>query len=99
MGQHLSEMLRCCTQFLRPSYEVVVDEMMRRVLRMCGWPLNVLNSGFGSLSEKVYYGNLPCCQKAVEDIMLIANKNNGSGNVNDCFVKSSSCAMPLSLLA
>ncbi|TMU17803.1 hypothetical protein E0L35_21110 [Halomonas sp. ATBC28] len=81
------------------NYEVVVDEMMRRVLRMCGWPLNVLNSGFGSLSEKVYYGNLPCCQKAVKDIMFIANKNNESCNIHSNFVKSSSCAMPLSLLA
>ncbi|WP_430886829.1 acyl-homoserine-lactone synthase [Halomonas llamarensis] len=81
------------------SYEVVVDEMMVRILRMCGWPLNVLNTGTGSLSEKVYYGNLPCCSKALEKIMFIANKHNKNCDAHSYSLKSSSCVEPLSSLA
>jgi len=56
------------------DYEVVVDAMMARILRMSGWPLRVLSSGVVSLNEKVYYGLLPCNGMAFENIINAANK-------------------------
>lgn len=78
------------------NYEVVVDAMMMRVLRMCGWPLNVLSSGVGSLSEKVYYGVLPCCFEALENIFFVVNKNY---DMHSHAIKLSSSEVPLSSLA
>lgn len=57
------------------NYEVAVDAIMMRILRACGWPLSVVNSGFGSLNEKVYYGLLPCNADALNKILLIAGEN------------------------
>ena len=52
------------------KYEVVVDSMMMRILRMCGWPLYILNSDLGSLGEKIYYGTLSCSYQSLNNIVL-----------------------------
>lgn len=57
------------------NYEVVVDAVMMRILRMCGWPIYVMNSGLGSLSEKVYYGLLPCDLKALNKVLHVTGQN------------------------
>lgn len=75
------------------NFEVVVDATMRRVLKICGWPVNVLNSGFGSSNEKLYYGLLPCTLKSLNDIILIMSKSaalQADSVPNDQAVKSNS---------
>lgn len=42
------------------GFEVVVDESMRRILRMCGWPLSIICTSKGRHGESIYYGSLPC---------------------------------------
>ncbi|AQU81285.1 MULTISPECIES: acyl-homoserine-lactone synthase [unclassified Halomonas] len=56
------------------SYEVVVDAMMMRILRQCGWPLKIISSDIGSLNEKIYYGTLQCNIKTLNNILCIAYK-------------------------
>jgi N-acyl-L-homoserine lactone synthetase len=54
------------------DYEIVVDEPMRRVLNMCGWPLSIISDSKGSRGESVYYGALNCNQACQERIKLKA---------------------------
>ncbi len=56
------------------NYEVVVDATMARVLRRCGWPLEILNSGLGSLNERLYYGLLSCSPESYNSIKYSMNK-------------------------
>lgn len=62
-------------KFNLSSYEVVVDAMMIRILRMSGWPLKVLNSDIVSKNEKIYYGLLPCNSASFCNINNIARTN------------------------
>lgn len=50
------------------GYEVVVDEVMLRILRRSRWPVNILSSGIGNMGEKIYYGILPCDLKILNDV-------------------------------
>lgn len=56
------------------NYEVVVDALMARLLRVCGWPLCILNTGVGTLDEKIYYGLLHCGEEEFEKIKNIVIK-------------------------
>lgn len=51
------------------AYEVVTDAMMFRVLRRCGWNLEICSTGFGSKGEKIYYGLLHCGDTVYKSMM------------------------------
>ncbi|MBR9902618.1 MAG: hypothetical protein GYB15_01480 [Gammaproteobacteria bacterium] len=50
------------------AFEVVVDSVMLRILKRCGWELEIFNFSYGFQGEKLYYGILSCDAESYKSI-------------------------------